>query len=262
MKISVKLASIVAILAISMCSVAPAGFIRFKRPSNGGNGNSGGGKSSAPDPVLANTIWTGIGTLTIDKVYFKNAKDQQRTAIVSPTLNVRMEIWFRTERTFTVLVDTTYLDYAPEHRVYEPLLGDQLDLNYVRGPFQSYGYVHGPLYGYRSTGTLDPTKHTFVGDHDAQSPPDDPNDLPECTTKVSGSYYFTGTGEDRTLVPSVTAVQVPFNTEGVVFNNATCTGVFTKVTSRTVASEVDKHKEWEWKHKEWTLPDSASMPVF
>lgn len=245
MKISVKLTSIVAILAISMCSVAPAGFIRFKRPSNGGNGNSGGGKSSAPDPVLANTIWTGIGTLTIDKVYFKNAKDQQRTAIVSPTLNVRMEIWFRTERTFTVLVDTTYLDYAPEHRVYEPLLGDQLDLNYVRGP----------LYGYRSTGTLDPTKHTFVGDHDAQSPPDDPNDLPECTTKVSGSYYFTGTGEDRTLVPSVTAVQVPFNTEGVVFNNATCTGVFRKDTSRTVASEVDKHKEW-------VLRDSASLPVF
>jgi len=236
MKINVKLTTLIAILAISMSSVTLAGFIRFRRPSNNRTGNSGGGQSSpsVPDPVLANTIWTGVGTLTIDKVYFKNAKDQQKTAIVSPTLNVRMEIWFRTETTFTVLVDTTYLDYAPEHRRYEPLLGDQLDLNYVRED------VHGPLYGYRSTGTLDKSKHTFSGDHDAQSPPDDPNDLPECTTTISGSYFFTGTGENRTLVPSVTAVQVPFNTEGVVFNNATCTGVFTKDTSRTVSGEIPK----------------------
>ena len=240
MKINAKAISIVALMMVCMCSLSTAGFIRFKRSPSSGNGSPAKSNPSVPDPVLTDTIWTGIGTLTIDKVYFKNPKDNQKTAIVSPTLNCRMEIWFRTANTFTVLVDTTYLDYAPEHRRYEPLLGDQLDLNYVRGPFQSYGYEHGPLYGYRSSGTMNLSNRTFEGDHDAKSPPDDPEDLPECTTKVSGSYYFTGTGENRTLIPTVTAVQVPLNTDGVVFDNATCTGVFTKDKTRTVSGEIAK----------------------
>lgn len=233
MKLRTKTVKVITTLMVLMCSITLAGFVRFKRPTNSSAGSIPS-SPSVPDPVLTDTIWTGIGTLTIDKVYFKNAKDQQKTAVVSPTLNCRMEIWFRTATTFTVLVDTTYLDYDTNHRIYEPMLGDQLGLNRV------VGGVKGPLYGYRSSGTLDPLKRTFKGDHDADTPPDDPQDKPECTTTVSGSYYFTGTGDNRTLVPTVLAVQVPFNTDGVVFDNATCTGSFTKDKSRTVSGELAK----------------------
>jgi len=229
MKFNTKTVSIIAVLMVSMCSITLAGFIRFKRPANSGTGSSPS-SPSVPDPVLTDTIWTGIGTLTIDKVYFKNAKDQQKTAVVSPTLNCRMEIWFRTATTFTVLVDTTYLDYDAKHRKYEPMLGDQLGLN----------YVNGALYGYTSTGTINTSKRTFEGNHDAGSPPDNPNDKPDCKTTVTGTYYFTGTGNNRTLVPTVTAVQVPVDTDGVVFDNATCTGSFTKDNSRTVSGELAK----------------------
>lgn len=243
MKINAKAISIVALMMVGMCSLSTAGFIRFKRSPSSGNGSPAKSNPSVPDPVLTDTIWTGIGTLTIDKVYFKNPKDNQKTAIVSPTLNCRMEIWFRTANTFTVLVDTTYLDYAPEHRRYEPMLGDQLDLNYVLSSVDSEN-VYGPLYGYRSSGVLNLSNRTFKGDHDADSPPDDPNDLPECKTVVTGSYYFTGSGNNRTLVPTVTAVQVPLNTDGVVFDNATCTGVFTRDPTRTVAGEIAKPRSF------------------
>jgi hypothetical protein len=236
MKFNTKTVSIIAVLMVSMCSITLAGFVRFRRPANSGGGTYGGGASTSPvpAPALADTIWTGIGTLTIDKVYFKNTKDQQKTAVVSPTLNCRMEIWFRTATTFTVLVDTTYLDYDPNHRKYEPMLGDQLGLNSV------VGNVYGPLYGYRSSGVLDPSKRTFKGDHDADTPPDNSDDKPECTTTVTGSYYFTGTGDNITLVPTVAAAQIPVNTEGVVFDKATCTGVFTKDKLRTVSGELAK----------------------
>lgn len=230
MNLKNKLTFLALIIVVGMSSFSLAGFIRFKRPAGSGNRGPVASNPSVPDPALANTIWTGIGTLTIDKVYFKNPKDSQKTAIVSPTLNCRMEIWFPTATTFTVLVDTTYLDYAPEHRKYEPMLGDQMGLN----------FVNGPLYGYRSSGTLDPAKRTFKGDHDADTPPDDPEDKPECKTTVTGTYYFTGSGENRTLIPSVTAVQVPLDTDGVVFDNATCTGAFTQDKTRTVSGEIAK----------------------
>ena len=221
------------VLILSMCSIDLAGFVRFVRR---------GGAPTAPAPTapvvippsiapdLTGTIWTGIGELTIDKVYFTNTKDEQKTAIVSPKINCRMEIWFPTATTFTVLVDTTYLAYDSKHRKYEPMLGNQLSLNFPGGP----------LYGYTSTGTLNLANRTFVGDHDAGPPPDDSNDIPECTTTVSGTYYFTGSGSSQLLIPSVIAVQVPFDTDRVVFDNATCTGTFSRDTSRTVSGELAK----------------------
>jgi hypothetical protein len=230
MKIQIKIA-LSGLLAISICSVAFAGFIRFKKPTGGG------GQPSTPtvspntptvsDPSLANTIWTGDFTVSFDKVYF--TKDSsQRSSLISPKVNLRCELWFRTATTFTAVIDTRSFDYDSKHRRYEPLLGDQLGLNYQSGP----------LAGYRNSGTLNPANHTFYGTEDWESPAWDPSDIPDCKFSVSGGYKFTGTTSAPTLVATVSIVEFPGNADGIVFKGGVASGSFNRDSSRTVSAEI------------------------
>jgi len=228
MRIHNRLA-VTALLAISICSVAFAGFIRFKKP-NAGGGQQGTPTQGAPtiaDPSLANTIWMGEFTVSFDKVYF--TKDSsQKSSLISPKVNLRCELWFPTATTFAAVIDTRSFDYDSKHRRYEPLLGDQLGLNSLSGP----------LAGYRNSGTLNPADHTFYGTKDWQSPAWDPYDLPDCKFSVSGSYKFTGTTSDPTLVATVSIVEFPGNADGIVFTGGVASGSFKKDASRTVNGEI------------------------
>ena len=227
MKIQNKIA-LSGFLAISMCSVAFAGFIKFKKPNGSGSGS--GSQQSTPtvsDPSLGNTIWTGEFTVSFDKVYF--TKDSsQKSSLISPKVNLRCELWFPTATTFAAVIDTRSFDYDSKHRRYEPLLGDQLGLNYQSGP----------LAGYRNSGTLNPANHTFEGTEDWESPAWDPSDIPDCKFKVSGSYKFTGTASDPTLVATVSIVEFPGNADGIVFTGGVASGSFKKDASRTVNGEI------------------------
>jgi len=217
------------LLAISICSVALAGFVRFKKPNNGGGQESTPTRGTPPlsDPSLANTIWTGDFSVSFEKVYF--IKDNsQRSSLDSPKVNLRCELWFRTATTFAAVIDTRYFDYDSQHRRYEPLLGDQLGLNYQAGP----------LAGYRNSGTLNPVDHTFYGTADWESPAWDPSDIPDCKFSVSGSYKFTGTTSDPTLLATVSIVEFPGNADGIVFRGGVANGSFKKDSSRTVTGEI------------------------
>ena len=212
------------LLAISICSFAFAGVIRFKKP------NSGGSQQSTPtvsDPSLGNTIWMGEFTVSFDKVYF--TKDSsQKSSLISPKVNLRCELWFPTATTFAAVIDTRSFDYDSKHRRYEPLLGDQLGLNYQSGPLAGYG----------NSGTLNPANHTFYGTKDWASPSWDPDDKPDCKFSVSGSYKFTGTASDPTLVATVLIVEFPGNADGIVFTGGVASGSFKKDASRTVTGEI------------------------
>jgi hypothetical protein len=227
MKIQNKIA-LSGFLAISMCSVAFAGFIKFKKPNGSGSGS--GSQQSTPtvsDPSLGNTIWTGEFTVSFDKVYF--TKDSsQKSSLISPKVNLRCELWFPTATTFAAVIDTRSFDYDSNHRRYEPLLGDQLGLNTPSGP----------LAGYRNSGTLNSANHTFYGTKDWQSPIWDLDDIPDCKFSVSGSYKFTGTASDPTLVTTVSIVEFPGNADGIVFRGGVANGSFKKDSTRTVSSEI------------------------
>lgn len=223
--------SVLIVLAIAslLSSAAVAGFVRFKKPNSSTPPKT---SPTIPDPALANTIWVGKATLTVEKVYFFKDSDQ-RNAIISSRLDTQLEIWFRTDKTFTVLIDTRNMDYAPDHRRYEMMLGDQLGLNFDGGPCE----------GYRSTGILDTSKHTFTGSKDEFPPAWDAEDVPDCTTKVSGTYNFTGSSADPVLNASVTWVQVPWDSndeeeKGVAVKGAIASGTFKKDTTRTVTGEI------------------------